>query len=305
MLLRPGRGLCDRFFTDLQDGLLAPLRDRVLRDRTLCLELRENYFNIYYRGGNLMKVSLTGDEYEAFFDTRYFNGVEQPSTAQPLLLRTHQDVAVWLAALPTLKEAMDTFLGRNSKEREIQQLLLSDNNIGDAARCTDYFICDIEYANQHGRFDLVAVHWPSTPAERKKQNGRRLVFAEVKCGDGALEGDSGLHRHVVDLNDHLADPSYVARLKDEMVKVFNQKRALGLMNCEKDLVGFSDEIPLLILVIVNHDPEKSRLRGLLRSLPSSPHAELRVATGCLLGYGLFDPAILTVEHSLARFESCI
>ena len=45
--------------------------------------------------------------------------------------------------------------------------------------------------------------------------------------------------------------------------------------------------------------------GLLRSLPPSPHAELRIATGSLLGSGLYDPAILTVDEALARFEDCI
>jgi len=97
----------------------------------------------------------------------------------------------------------------------------------------------------------------------------------------------------------------LAAIKEEMLRVFNQKRALGLVDCEKDLRGFSDEPPMLLLVLVNHDPDKSRLRELLRTLPPSPHAELRIATGSLLGYGLYDPAILTIYEALARFEACI
>ena len=58
-------------------------------------------------------------------------------------------------------------------------------------------------------------------------------------------------------------------------------------------------------MLVNHDPDKSRLHELLRALPPSPHAELRIATGSLLGYGLYDPAILTVGEALSRFEACI
>ncbi len=45
----------------------------------------------------------------------------------------------------------------------MQQLILHDNNRGSIARSTDYYICDLEYANPHGRFDLVAVRWASTP----------------------------------------------------------------------------------------------------------------------------------------------
>jgi hypothetical protein len=196
-------------------------------------------------------------------------------------------------------------LAQPGEEREVQQLILRDNNLGCIARSTDYYVCDIEYANQHGRFDLVAVRWPSTPATRKKQDDHRLVLGEVKFGDGALEGTAGLHSHVNDVNGYLAAPGSLAALKEEMLRVFNQKRALGLIDCEKDLTGFSDEPPMLLLVLVNHDPDKSRLRELLRTLPPSPHAELRIATGSLLGYGLYDPAILTIDEALARFDACI
>jgi len=70
-----------------------------------------------------------------------------------------------LAALPTLKQAMA--LWQPGEERVVQQHLLRDNNVGGIARWTDHYVCDIEYANHCGRFDLVAVHWPSTPAARK------------------------------------------------------------------------------------------------------------------------------------------
>jgi hypothetical protein len=300
------RGLSPEFMDSLQSGLLAPLRERVKADSSLCLELRENYANVYYRGGNLMRVSQADGGYAAFFDANYFEGVAPPLPIPTGRLREPADVAAWMAALPWLKQGMDLFLGRHPKdEREIQQSLLRENNFGVCARSTDYYVCDIEYANTHGRFDVIAVRWPSTPAERKRQDGRRLVLAEVKCGDGALDGGAGLHAHIADVNAHVADPDNVAGLKLEMVRVFNQKRALGLIDCERDLLGFSDEPPLLLLVLANHDPDKSRLRELLRLVPPSPYAELRVATGCLLGYGLYEPAVLTIEQALMRFEACI
>ncbi|AKV04398.1 hypothetical protein AKJ09_11061 [Labilithrix luteola] len=298
------RGLSPDFFADLEGGLLAPLRERVERDRTLCLELREDYINVYYRGGNVMRVSPAAGGYSAFFDPKYFEGAAPPMPSPRL--RQPADVAAWITALPRLKEAMDLWLGRHAKdEREVQQQLLRDNNLGGQAGDTDFYVCDIEYANDHGRFDLVAVHWASTALERKKADGRRLVLGEVKYGDDALDGVAGLHAHVADVNAHLANPDNVAGLKLEMVRVFNQKRALGLMECKKDLVSFSDEVPMLLLVLVNHKPRKSKLRELLRTLPPSPHAELRIATGSLLGYGLYDPAVLTIEEALSRFETCI
>jgi len=46
------RGLSDKFMAALTGGVLTPLLDRVKADSTLCLEIREDYLNIYYRGGN-------------------------------------------------------------------------------------------------------------------------------------------------------------------------------------------------------------------------------------------------------------
>lgn len=297
------RGLSPEFLADLQTGLLAPLRERVVRDRSLCLELRENYVNVYYRGGNVMRVCAADGGYSAFFDRKYFAEAESTTPMPPAQLRKPEDIGAWLAALPSLKSAMDVW--QPGEEREIQQLVLRDNNFGGCARATDYYVCDIEHANEHGRFDLVAVHWPSTPSARKKSDGRRLVLGEVKVGDDALDGPAGLHAHIKDVNAHLAAPESRAGLEREMVRVFNQKRALGLIDCDKDLAGFSDEPPMLLLVLVNHDPDKSRLRELLRALPPSPHAELRVATSSLLGYGLYDPAILTIDQALSRYGACI
>jgi len=83
--------------------------------------------------------------------------------------------------MPVLKQTMDLFLSQHPKEEhEAQQLILRDNNFGGVSRATDYYVCDIEYANPHGRFDLVAVHWPSNGAIRKQQDSRRLVLVEAE-----------------------------------------------------------------------------------------------------------------------------
>jgi hypothetical protein len=308
------RGLDDTFLKDLMDGLLSPFLERVKVDRTLCLEIRENYVNIYYRGGNLLKLSAARPGYRAFFEQKYASG-DGGALSRALSteeVRSSTDVCAWIAVIPTLKLAMDLFMGKNPKEeREAQQLILRENNFGSSAhqasRTTDYFICDIEYAMPHGdfRFDMVAVHWPSDGATRKKKCGRRLVLIEAKYGDKAIVGRSSIYAHVVDINKFLGEPHNLQAMKNEMKVIFNQKRGLGLLNCRNDLDGFSDEPPMLLLLLANHDPGKSRMREQLRSLPESPHAEIRIASSCLMGYGLYDPAILTPEQALARFETCI
>ena len=54
---------------------------------------------------------------------------------------------------------MDCYFGENrSDEREFQQLMVRDNNFGSIANSTDYYVCDIEYDSDNGRFDMIAVH---------------------------------------------------------------------------------------------------------------------------------------------------
>src|SRR4051794_39293635 len=121
------RGLSDEFMKDLQGGPLSPLLERIQRDGSLCLEIREDYLNVYYRGGNLMKVSRVEDSYVAFFDVKYFGGVQQDFTMPTPRLRETADLTSWLSALPRLKQAMDFFLATHPKgEREVQQQLLRD-----------------------------------------------------------------------------------------------------------------------------------------------------------------------------------
>lgn len=290
------RRLSTYFVHDLTAGLLAPILRRVTDDTSLCMELRGSYINVYYRGGSLMKISAAGGGYSVGFDTKYFPG--GPPPMPPAQIRVASDVEHWLAALPTLRQAMD-FKGPG-EEREVQQLLLRDNNFGRGARTTDYFVCDLEYRTPQGQFDFIGVRWISEPQARKQADGQRLVIGEIKCGDAALDGTSGLHAHVNDVNAFLATPGRLDDLKADMVEVFNQKRALGLIDCGKDLQSFSDQRPILLMVLVNHDPDTTPLRRALGTMPPSPHAEIRVATSSLLGFGLYDPGMLTVEQALAR-----
>ena len=69
------RSLGDSFLSALKDGCLAELTATVRSDATLCLELRGDYINVYYRGGNLMELRKSGQsagEYAVSFDTNYF-----------------------------------------------------------------------------------------------------------------------------------------------------------------------------------------------------------------------------------------
>ncbi len=299
------RSLDDKFLDDLKSGVLRPLLDAVISDTTLCLELRGDSINIYYRGGSLMKITQNDHGYTSSFTESYFKCGKKVCLL-PAHIQKLEDVDKWLEVSPELKHAIDRYFGKHSNDEcEFQQLLVRDNNFGSIANDTDYYICDIEYASSNARFDMIAVHWPSTTAARKNQDNHRLVLIEKKHGDGALGGNSGIHKHIEDINNYLSDSKNVQDLKEDMRDVFNQKRNLGLIKCERDLNCFSNEKPILLLVLANHDPEKSALGKLLEELPESPHIDLRIATASFLGYGLYDQGIHTIEKAKELFSEYI
>lgn len=305
------RGLSEDFLYELEKGLLFPVLNLVRKDATLCLEIRENYINIYYRGGNILRMEGNNKDekaYTANFDRKYLiEEMTRVSKNLPEKITSSQDVNAWLLAVPFLKNEMDLWFGRNPKnEREFQQLIVRENNLGRCAKGTDYFICDIEYANSSGRFDLIAVRWPSSGPERKNNKNIGIAFIEMKYCDCALAGKAGLKKHLKDMNDFLSNKERLGNLKAEMKNVFNQMRRLKLINNQKDIVQFNNDKPEYIFILANHDPASSVLQRELNGLPVNyANLELKFAVSNFMGYGLYNQNIYGIKDFLKRFKEQI
>lgn len=314
--MEKGRGLSQSFMDALMINTgpgLKPLLQAVLEDETLCLEIRENCINIYYRGGNLMRVKEQKEKFLAFFDRKYI--VNPEKTKLELInceqvLADHQDVALWVENIPFLKYEMDRWFHIHPKdEREFQQLIVRENNFHSIARATDYFICDIEYDNDCGRFDLIAVHWPSSGESRKKNSDVGLAFIEMKYMDKSMVNTAGILAHICDMEKYFRETKdNFAQLKLEMRHVFNQKLALGLINNQKPIENFNDDVPEFILILANHDPDSSILINELQSIgPIIQNLPFKVkfATGNFMGYGLYQECIFEYEEFMKRFSKQI
>lgn len=297
------RGLSRRFIDELESGLLKPVLELVQGDFTLCLEIRKNYINIYYRGGNILRIAENVSSFNTSFNRKYLDQEKTRVPEElPATLVMPNDVNAWIGAIPFLKHEMDLCFGKHPKdEREFQQLMVRENNFGNSAKSTDYFICDIEYANEKGRFDLIAVHWPSTAADRRKNTTLGLAFIEMKYFDKAVSGEAGLPEHIKDIDDFLEERANLTNLKDEMKQVFNQKQKLGLINNKMPIESFSDDEPEYILALANHDPDSSILKRELAELPACPHAQVKFAMSSFMGYGLYQEHIYTLDDFKKRF----
>ncbi len=309
------RGLSPTFMKALQSGLLTPILEVVKSDDTLSLNIRDEYINIYYRGGSIIRVKHpkgVGSNYAFWFDPKYTHLKRKRPSGLPTLslaglppkVAHPGDVGAWVSAIPLLKLTMDLwFAGHHELEREYQQLVERANNSNSS---TDYFISDIEWTNTlcgELRLDLIAVHWPSTSSARRNRDCAKLAFIEMKHLDGAM---AGLAKHVKDLQ---KCSSMYLSLAQETTKVFNQRAELGLIECPVSKLPVLQSIdatrPEYIILLSDHDPAKSALMGQLLQIQamSGLPFDIKVAVASFMGYGLYDPCMYTLPDFLKRFPA--
>jgi hypothetical protein len=316
------RGLSQKFMDDLKEGgVLHPLLHRVQRDTTLDLEIRDDYLNIYYRGGSLVKVSLVPREagkYTLTFNTNYVSKAKSASAdLQESTVVSAGDTEKWIACIAVLKDVMDLWFGVHPKdERALQQMVVWENNDSPWANGTDYFIVDIEYdsrkgnADQGGRFDLVALRWESDSTSRKLQRKKKpkLVVIEMKAGDGALKGKAGLQNHIAVLQEFAASKSRKAMFVREMLGVFAQKRELNLIRGLSHNKNMLDQESIdtdigFMLLLAGHDPASNKLSDELRTLQTE--LPIMFSTANFMGFGLYKENVHTLFEFRDRFSAQI
>lgn len=294
------RLLSREFMNDLLHGKLSALLLTVKQDHSLCLEIRSDYINIYYRGGNLLTVTKKVSDYDFKFDFRYVlnnGGIwDSPTKEQFNCLEDY------LRCVPQLKREMDFWFSKHQKlEREIQQAMLRENNLTSISGDTDYFIADIEYANtlNQSRFDVLGIKWLSNSVSRKNVNEPSLVLSEVKYGDNALTGSAGIVKHFEDLQ-RFIDRGCIVELSNEVNELFNQKIELGLIsNLNKHIIIDQNRKPEFIIILANHKPASTLLkRELIKALAACPeltkHIDIRIAQSSLMGYGLYEVGMIPI-----------
>jgi hypothetical protein len=312
------RGLSPSFLKDLTGGMLSSLLERMQQDLSLETGIRSDYLNIYYRGGNLLRVKARPDgRYTFFFDENYRTTDNQ--TKHPLpkdTVESVDDVKAWVTMIPVLKDMMDLWFGKHPKdERALQQLVAWENNSSPWANGTDYFIIDIEYDNHKGaRFDLVALRWESTPLARKLANGYlpRLTIIEMKAGDGTLQNRAGIRGHLDQMQHFLQNEEHVNEFKVEMLEVLRQKRELNLIRAleENPHRVHSIETPIdLMFLLAGHNPASTRLEGVLSEIKgtcSPQHADgLLFCAANFMGFGLYHQNVLSLPDFQERYQRMI
>ena len=204
------RSIDSTFINDLLIGELATFLQEVKsRPEQLSLEVRGGDINIYYKGGNLLKITQHKRRgYEFSFDARYCLNKTDTSAYETVKAFDPYCVETYAKNLPQLMQEMDTWFAAHPKpERDYQHTLLVSNPE----------IIDIEYqVGNRMRLDMLAIH------------DGKLIVIENKYGNGAVTGSAGLAKHYADMCEVLQDKALYAELLGSVLKITEAKYALGL-----------------------------------------------------------------------------
>lgn len=212
------RKLSQKFLSDLKTGFLAGILDAVKADHDLSLEIRNGYFNIYFKGNSLLKLSSTSsNRYRVDIHEKFSAGLELPAQ-----LDNSTTTAKFLVSIPQLKQNIVKH-GKSSLEIEYEQMISRANNL-ERRNNSDYFIVDRQYTIHGGRTDLLGIYWARD--HRRKNQKVDLCLFEIKF---ALNPDiRDVHRQINDYYETIRP--YAAQIADECETVFRQKLDLGLFD---------------------------------------------------------------------------
>jgi hypothetical protein len=257
-------------------GGLHPFLVAVADDHRLRLDIRDRRFNVYYGGGNLMRVDGRKSPWVLHFDGKYFKGGALRPPTLPTQFSAIDDAHAWVQAFPDLIAGMKDWWTRHPKvERTHCQAMAAANSGTAGPPPADYLVLDLEYQWAQRRFDMVAAK--RRPAEDDATGWAEpdLVFVEVKSDYSACSGKSGLGDHARDYRDIITARGGrgAQEIKLEYEHVIAQKVRLGLLDPSLGVRRFSPAVPELLVVFVDLDPNVPSLLA--------PLGEARVVSNAL------------------------
>ncbi len=230
------RHIDQRFIDDLLRGDLQYFLDKVKSNRdALSLEVRDGYINIYYKGGNLLKITQKKTGYSFHFDAKYCKHKDNDANFELLNNLQGDDVEAYKKYFALMMQEMDSWFWKHPKpERDYQHRLLVNNSE----------IVDIEYqVGKRMRLDMLFFA------------NHKLFVVENKYGTGAIGGEAGLSKHYDDVCKVLNDAALLDEMIESVCRISQAKKALGLRDAA---IERSDIKRIEILFLLANYNQKSQ-----------------------------------------------
>ena len=266
------RHINNHFIEDLLYGELAYFLTQVKNNRNkLSLEIRSGYINIYYKGGNLLKITQKRDGYSFFFDAKY---CKHRNSRNFDLLNSlpSSDAATYQKHLPLMMQEMDCWFGEHPKpERDYQHQLLVNNPE----------IVDIEYQiGRRMRLDMLVFF------------EGRLLIVENKYGTGAIGGKAGVAEHYKDICEVLNDPALLDELTESACHISRAKKTLGLTDVEISRTDIKS-VEILFL-LANYNPSSQSLANEIKNMSRAIPASILMSAG--------DQTKIDITQAMSMFK---
>lgn len=238
------RGLGKDFLVSLEKNPLNNLIRMVLGNNDLTIQIRNNYLNIYYLGGNVAKINSARS---VVVDENYFRSKKKSEndSSDELSAKTKKNKVVEQFKKGNFEQYLDevikamsnywTIEPKGVEEKKAQHKICILNNAD-----SEFYVLDLEFEiskrsdfcykgkrrTKSGdyptpRFDIIAV---------RKRDGRLCVI-ELKKGVNALSGKSGVQEHAESfINTIGASEDRWRSFVNEMKEVLSQKKELGFVS---------------------------------------------------------------------------
>lgn len=251
-----------RLYRELAEGSLRPLVEIVNTSPDYVILLRDDYFNVYYKGGNVAKVKSPKS---VEFDKEYFRLHKNKVDEDYGEIASKRDLAKQLFKDGKFEDyfkliipAMENYfkLGlKGDEEKECQHQLCINNTYTSSS---DYTILDLEYeVSSRSKFkyrgkDRVGKSKDSLPTPRydivaiRKSDGK-LCIMELKKGTNALRDKAGIGEHAERFENTAGkSPETIRHFVSEMKGVLKQMQDLKLIPQEVTIL--SDEIEYMFVM---------------------------------------------------------
>lgn len=251
------RHIDSRFINDLLHGKLQYFLNEVKNKRTiLSLEVRNGYVNIYYKGGNLLKITQKKNGYSFHFDAKYCKHKDNNNNFGLLNNLRSDDIDSYRSYFKLMMQEMDQWFEEHPKpERDYQHRLLVHNPE----------IIDIEYQiGRCMRLDMLCF------ADGK------LFIVENKYGTGAIGGNAGIAKHYFDICQVLSDSQLLDEMLNSVCQISQAKKMLGLTDMVIERTDIQS-IEILFL-LANYNPKSQSFAKEIDKMSGAVTASILMTT---------------------------